>query len=209
MSRQGLIALVCASCLALAGVAYAATFTLTSSKLGATSVGTPVMFPDQVTITNKGGGTLHKPESGDIITLVYSRLIQASTICNGWTNTGPNANAKLQWSIVNGGTGNDTLVADGSAPPCTTGLLVGSIDLGAAGYDTNTTSINYPTTTATITFGASTTTITATLNGQKNGTPGTVTSGSPATWTPNSAVTDRSGNNCGANLSKTSASIQF
>lgn len=210
MNRALTVAVVSAVVVAAASIAYAASFSLTSAKLGASAVATPVMFPTSVTIANKAGGTAHKPESGDTITLVYSQLLQASTICSGWSNSGPNGQAKLQWTIVNGTGGtDDTLVADGSAPPCNTGLLIGTIDLGSAGYDTSTNNINYPTTTATIAFGASTTTITATLNGQKNGTPAVVTSGNAAVWDPDNAVTDRSGNNCGLNIAKSSSTLQF
>lgn len=210
MNRAMTVISVTAAVLAATTIGYAASFTLTTAKLGAAAVNTPVMFPTSVTIANKGGGHLHKAENGDIITLVYSQLIDAPTICSGWTNTGPNAAAKLQWTIVDGGpTGDDTLVADGSAAPCNTGLFIGSIDLGSGGYDTSTTDINFPGTTTTITFGTSTTTLTATLNGQKNGTAGTPTSGNAATWTPNNVVTDRSGNNCGLNLALTSSTLQF
>jgi hypothetical protein len=194
---------------AVTTLAYAASLTLSTKQLGASAVTTPVMFPESVTIANKGGGHLGKPESGDIITLVYSQLLNAPTVCSGWKNSGPNGSAKLQWTIVDGGAGDDTLVADGTGAPCATGLFIGSIDLGAAGYDLSTTSINFPTTTTTIAFGTSTTTITATLNGQKNGTAGTVTSGNAATWTPDSAVTDRNGNNCGLNLAQATATVQF
>lgn len=209
MNRRTVIAIVCASCLTLAGVGYAASFTLTTKTLGAAVVSTPVFFPDQVTITNKGGGHLGKPENGDVITLVYAGLVDAPTLCSGWKNTGSNSNAKLQWSIVDGGSGDDTLVADGAAAPCNTGLFIGSIDLGNSGYDTNTASITFPGTTTSITFGASTTTLTATLNGQKGGTAGTVATGGAATWSPDTVVTDRTGNSCGANLAMTSATTQF
>ena len=204
------VATVSAVAVAAGSVAYAATFTLTTAKVGAAAVTTPVMFPTSVTVANKSGGHLGKPENGDVITLVYSRLLQASTFCSSWTNTGPNANVSIQWTIVNGTSGaDDTLVVDGSAPACSGGMKMGTIDLGAAGYDSSTTSINFPTTTTSIAFGTSTTTITATLNGQKNGTAGTVTSGNAATWTPNSAVTDRNGNTCGLNVAKSTATVQF
>lgn len=201
---------VTAAAVAVASAGYAASFTLTSAKLGASAVATPVMFPTSVTVANKAGGTAGKAQNGDIVTLVYSRLLQASTICSSWTNAGPNNAVALQWSIINGTSGaNDTLVADGAAAACSAGLKVGSIDLGATGYDTSTTAINFQTTSTTITFGTSTTTITATLNGQKNGTAGTVSSGAAALWSPDNAVTDRSGNNCGLNVAKSTATVQF
>jgi hypothetical protein len=207
MSRRVVVAMICCSCLAMATIGYAASFTLTTKKLGAASVTTPVMFPDSVSIANKGGGHVGKPENGDIITLVYSHLVDAPTLCSGWTNTGSNANAKLQWSIIDGGASNDTLIADGSAAPCNTGLFIGTIDLGAPGFATGG-NVTFAGTTATIAFGVSTTTITATLNGQK-GTSGTLSGAGPATWYPDSAVTDRTGNNCGSNLAMTSSTTQF
>jgi hypothetical protein len=89
------------------------------------------------------------------------------------------------------------------------GFHIGSINLGAAGYDTSTTSIDFPTTTNALTVGATTTTLVATLNGQKNGAAGQVASGTAAVWTPDAALKDRSARTCGANLSASSATVQF
>ena len=211
MNRTLTIVGVVVAMLAATTIGYAASFSLSTTHLGASAVTVPPFFPVSVTIANKSGGTLHKPENGDIITLVYSDLIQASTLCSSWTNSGPNNAVSLQWAIVNGvGGANDTLVANGTAAACSGGLKVGTIDLGATGYNNGTSDINYVTTSTTISFGTSTTTVTATLNGQAKGaTPGTVSSGSAATWTPNTAVTDRLGNNCGSNLAKSASTLQF
>lgn len=212
MSRRSTVALFCASCLALAGVAYGASFTLTSQKIGAASVSTPILFPDSVVLDDPGGKghVVGRVDNGDTITLVFSRLLQASTICSSWTNTGPNSNVTVQWSVANGTGGvNDSISVTGTSASCSGGLKVGTIDLGAVGYDTATAAIDFPTTSTSITFGTSMTTITATLNGRTHGTQGTVSSGAAAAWTPNSAVTDRSGNNCGSNIAKTSTTVQF
>jgi len=213
MSRRAIVAVVCCSCLAMATIGYAASFTLATTNLGAASGATPIMFPDSVVLDDPGGKghTVGKVDNGDTITLVFSRLLQASTLCSSWTNSGPNSNVSLQWSITNGtGGANDSATATGTSASCSGGLKVGTIDLGATGYDTATAAIDFPTTSTSISFGASTTTtITATLNGRTHGTQGTVAAGSAATWTPNSAVTDRSGNNCGANIAKSSATVQF
>lgn len=212
MSRRTVVAILCCSCLALAGVGYAASFTLTTTKLGAATVTTPIMFPDSVSLDDPGGKghTVGKVDNNDTVTLVFSRLLQASTICSSWTNTGPNSAVTVQWSVANGtGGANDSVSVTGTSASCSGGLKVGVIDLGATGYDTATAAIDFPTTSTSISFGASTTTITATLNGRTHGTQGTVASGSAATWTPNSAVTDRNGNNCGSNLAKSSATVQF
>lgn len=209
LGRFAVVAVVAAAGAATTGLAIAAGMSLTSSHLGAAAVTTPVMFPVSVSITDKNGNQTGKPANGAIITLVYSTLVDAPTLCSGWVNTKASQAAKLQWSIVDGGTGDDLLVADGSGGACSQGINMGTIDLGSAGYDLSTASILFPGTNTTLTFGTSTTTLTATLGGQKSGQAGTVTAGSPATWTPDPAVTDRAGNNCGANLAESASSIQF
>ena len=212
MSRRSVVAMVVCSLLAVATIGYAASFTLTTTKLGAAAVATPILFPDSVVLNDPGGKghVVGRVDNGDTITLVFSRLLQAATICSSWTNTGPNSNVTVQWSVSNGtGGANDSVSVTGTTASCSGGFKAGTIDLGATGYDTATAAIDFPTTSTSITFGAATTTITATLNGRTHGTQGTVSSGSAATWTPNSAVTDRSGNTCGSNIAKSSATVQF
>jgi hypothetical protein len=207
--RLGLLLALPAALLVGTGVAWAAGFTLTSVKLGGSAVTTPVMFPVSVTVANKAGGVAGKPQNGDIITLVFSQQIDEPTLCSGWSNASSTQSINLQWSIVNGGAGNDTLQVTGTSATCSGGFHIGTINLGAAGYDTSTTSIDFPTTTNALTVGATTTTLVATLNGQKNGTAGTVASGVAAVWTPDSALKDRSARSCGANLSASAATVQF
>jgi hypothetical protein len=211
MSRRTVVAIACCSCLAFASIGYAATFTLTTKKLGAAMVTTPIMFPDQIIIANKAGQTLGRADNGDTVTFVYSRQLNEPTLCSGWLNSDPTpAAVKLTWSIINGtGGANDTLAVTAVPATCASGFPIGSVDLGSGGYNTSTSAdIDFPSNTV-LTVGATTSTIVVTLGGRKGGTQGTVGSGNAATWTPNSAVTDLSGNNCGANLSKTSSTIQF
>jgi hypothetical protein len=86
---------------------------------------------------------------------------------------------------------------------------VGTVDLGSAGYDTSTASIDFPTTTNSLSVAAASTTLTITLNGQVHGTAGTVSSGSAAIWTPDPALKDRSGRTCGNNLAQSTTTVQF
>jgi hypothetical protein len=209
MRRLGVLLGLPALVLVGSGVAWAAGFTLTSAKLGGGAVTSPVMFPVSVTVDNKGGGHLGKPENGDIVTLVFSQQIDEPTLCSSWSNTSTTQSIKLQWSIVDGGAGNDTLQVTGVSATCSSGLRIGAIDLGASGYDNSTTAIDFPGTTSVLTVGATTTTLVATLNGQKNGTAGTVTSGAAAVWTPDAAVQDRSARSCGANLAQSTSTVQF
>lgn len=208
MRAAALVALPVAVLLT-ATAAYAAGLTLTTTHLGAAAPTAPAMFPVSVTVANKSGGTPGKPQNGDIITIVYSQPIDASTLCSSWAPTLTSANVQAQWSIQNGvGGANDTLTVTKPPTGCTS-FPVGVIDLGASGYNTSTTAIDFPTAANVLSVTSTTTTLTVTLNGQKNGTAGTVSSGSQATWTPSSAVTDRTGRNCGANLAKSTATVQF
>ena len=212
MKRVIVFAAVLAVFATAAGVGSAASFSLTTKKLGGASVTTPVMFPDSITIANKPGQTLGRADNGDTITLVFSRQVDQPTLCSKWVNSDPTpAAVKLTWSIINGtGGANDTLAVTAyPAKTCASGFHIGSVDLGSGGYNTSTTAdIDFPSNT-TLTVGPTTSTIVVLLAGKVGGTQGTVSSGNAATWTPDSALTDITGNNCGNNLAKTSATVQF
>jgi hypothetical protein len=193
-----------------AGTAWAAGLTLTSAHLGASSLTSPVMFPESVTLANKNNGTVGKVQSGDTVTFVWSQPVDETTLCSGWSNASSTESLTLQWSVVNGtGGADDTLQATGSSATCATGLHVGTVDLGSTGYDTGTTAIAFATTTNALTVSSTTTTLVVTLGGGTNPNAGTVASGNAAVWTPDSAVKDRSARTCGANLAQSSSTVQF
>ena len=212
MSRLTVVAVVTGLVVSVAAAGYAASFTLTTKKLGGSAVTTPVMFPDSVLIDDPGGKghVVGRPDNGDTVTLVFSRQLDASTLCSGWSPTATSGTVKVTWSVVNGtGGANDTLQVTAAPATCSSGFHIGTIDLGSGGYNTSTSAdIDFPSNT-TLTVGGTTSTISVALAGKAGGTQGTVSSGSAATWTPDSAVTDRNGRNCGANLAKTSATVQF
>lgn len=191
----------------MATICYAASFTLTSTKLGGAAVTTPIMFPDSVSTTN-AGANVGKMEKNDTITFIWSRVINQPTLCSGWSNAQSTHTVNMTWTIQNnaGTTGNDVLVP-GSTATCTAGLAVGSVDLGSPNYVTsNGSASSNPTT---VTVGTTTTTLTMKLAANPSGAPGTVTNGSAGTWTPSSAVQDMSGNNCGSNVAKTGETNLF
>ncbi|MDQ1746021.1 MAG: hypothetical protein QOD07_284 [Frankiaceae bacterium] len=193
-----------------AGTAWAAGLTLTSAHLGASSLTSPVMFPVSVTLANKTNGTVGKVQSGDTVTFVWSQPVDETTLCSGWSNASSTQLLTLQWSVVNGASGaDDTLQATGSSATCATGLHVGTVDLGSAGYDTGSTAIDFTTTTNALTVGSTTTTLVVTLGGGSAVNAGTVASGNAAVWTPDSAVKDRSARTCRTNLAKSSSTVQF
>lgn len=190
--------------------AWASGITLSSKHLGASALSTPAMFPAWLAITNKSGnGTPGKAGNGDTVTFAWSQPIDETTLCSGWSNASSTQSLTLQWSIVNGGSGNDTLQVTGSSATCVGGFHIGTVDLGSSGYDTSTASIDFPTTTTSLSVAATSTTLTLTLGGQIHGTAGTVASGNPAVWTPDAALKDRSGRNCGSNLAQSSTTVQF
>lgn len=192
------------------GVAWASGITVSSVHLGASAVSTPAMSPVWLALANKNKGTVGLVQTGDSVTLAWSQPLDETTLCSGWSNSSSSQQITLQWSVVNGASGgHDTLQVTGSSSTCVGGFHVGSIDLGAAGYDTSTASIDFPTTTNALSVGATSTTLTITLNGQIHGTAGTVSSGSAAIWTPDPALKDRSGRTCGSNLAQSTTTVQF
>lgn len=207
MSRRSIVAMFCAICLAMAGVSYAASFALTTQKLGAAAVSTPIMFPDSVTTAN-AGANVGKIEKNDTITFVWSRVINQPTLCSGWSNAQSTHTVNMTWSIQNnaGATGNDVLVP-GTTATCTAGLDVGSVDLGSPLYvGSNGSSNSNPTT---VTVGATTTSLTMKWANNPSGAPVKVTNGTAGTWTPDSSVQDMSGHNCGSNLAQTGETNLF
>ena len=208
--RAGVLVALTGLVLTGSGIGWASGITLTSKKLGATALTTPAMFPISLTFTNGGSG-VGKPGNGDTIRIVWSQLVDLTTMCSGWTNGAtPPSSLKYGWSITNTAGGNDVLAPNGSSGTCASGLHVGSIDLGSTGYNTNATAaIDYPGAQNAISYSGSQTTLLITLGGQTHGTAGLVSSGSAATFTPDAAVTDRTARTCGVNLAQSTTTVQF
>jgi hypothetical protein len=213
--RAHAISAAVAAALLLTGVAWASGLTLSARHLGASAATTPAMYPVWLALNNKSGGgggkaVVGQVQTGDSMTFAWSQPIDETTLCSGWSNSSSSQSLTLQWSVVNGAAGgHDMLQVTGSSPTCVGGFHVGSIDLGAAGYDTSTTSIDFPTSTMSLSVAATSTTLTVTLNGQIHGAAGTVSSGSAAIWTPDPALKDRTGRTCGSNLAASSTTVQF
>lgn len=199
-----------AAVLLMTGAAWASGMTLSSKHLGASALSTPAMAPVWISFTNKSGnGTVGKVQTGDGVTFAWSQPIDETTLCSGWSNSSSTQALTLQWSVVSGGSGDDTLRVTGSSATCVGGFHIGTVDLGSSGYDTSTTSIDFPTTTTSLSVAATSTTLTLTLGGQIHGTAGTVAAGNAAVWTPDAALKDRSGRNCGSNLAQSFSTVQF
>jgi len=187
------------------GVAWASTLTVSSKALGAASITTPVMFPQSVTTTDRNGNP-GRIRNGDQITFVWSQQVDEPSLCSGWSNASSTQTLSMTWTAIDGTTTHDLLQPAATAT-CSTGLHVGTFDFGGSGYITGG-SVTYSGSTTTLAVGATTTTLTVTL-GSESGGGSSTSSGTVGTWTPNAAVTDRSGHSCGTNLAITTGTVMF
>lgn len=207
MSRLATVAgAVSALLVAGSAVAWATTLTVTSKHLGASALTTPVMYPVSVTTTDLAGNP-GRVRQGDRISFVWSRQVDEPSLCSGWSNTSSSQSLSMTWTAVDG-TSTDDLLKPGTTFTCATGLHVGTFDFGGSNYISGG-NITYSSSTTSLTVGTSTTTLTVTL-GAESGAGGSATSsGAAGTWTPDTAVTDRSAHSVGTNLAITSSSVQF
>jgi hypothetical protein len=170
------------------------TLTATDGSATATSSGFNVGGPivTAVSVNNKTGGTLGKPEAGDTIVMTYSADLKMTSICSastlGNTSSGsitPNANSTTVKLTKEKG----TQIAFTSTD-CT--LHLGSLSLGTSFVGSKGT--------GTLTFAGSSiawngsSTITVTLGGTVTGEVAEESKSQSNTFTPDKAVTDPSGN---------------
>lgn len=191
--------------------AYAATLTVSSQHLGSTSLTTPAIYPRSFSTVNNSNRT-GQIQNKDTATWMWSAPIDQTTLCSGWSNAQISHSMTMTWTVSNnaGSTGNDVLIPGSTGGTCSSGLHVGSVDLGSPNYVSGSNGTITGATTALVVFGGTTTLqLTVPSSGVSGGTVGTVGSGSAAVWTPDPAVTDLSGNSCGACLAKSTTTVQF
>lgn len=196
----------------VAGVAYAASTTLTSKKLtvltapapSGTTTAANVMT---LRIGNVSGGTAGRAEKGDVVEVTYNPAISTSSFCSGW-NGQINGSDQVKVTVVDGGAANDslTLQAIGSAT-CANAFSFGSVSLGHTGYvsggnvdfqgggnDKSTIDWNATSRKLTVTLGG----VLSTTNGGGNGSRGTVAATNVpapvvAVYTPSTNLRDVNG----------------
>jgi hypothetical protein len=200
-SRAVTVAAVVAAALALAGVAWAASLTVTSKSLGGATLTTPAFYPSSLTIVNRG--TAGRVDRNDTLTLVYNRVIQNSSLCAG-VPQGTLTAAGLTFTLSNGGAGNDVLaIAGGSS--CAA-LHFGSFLLGSTGYLASG-SLTYTASGISVTATATTTTIVLTVG---TGTASSaVNTASVVKYTPDPLMTDIASRSIGTNTATTASGVQF
>ena len=211
MRRVGIVSMVAVLAATAASAAYAASLTVTSPHLGGASLTTPVMFPRSFATVNNGN-RVGQIQNKDTATWTWPVAIDQTTLCSGWSNAQITHTMTMTWTVSNnaGSTGNDVLVAGATGATCSSGMHIGTIDLGSPNYVSGANGTITGATTAIVVVGGTTTLqMTVPSSGVTGGTVGTVASGTAAVWTPDAAVTDLSGNNCAACLAKSTTTVQF
>ena len=211
MRRGGLVGFLAVLALTAASAAYAASLTVSTPHLGGAPLTTPVMFPRSFATVNNAN-RVGLIQNKDTATWTWPVAIDQTTLCSGWSNAQVTHSLTMTWTVGNntGSTGNDVLIAGSTAGTCASGMHIGTVDLGSPNYVTGSNGTITGATTAIVVFGGTTTLqMTVPTSGVTGGTEGTVAAGSAAAWTPDAAVTDLSGNSCGACLAKSTTTVQF
>jgi signal peptidase I len=131
-----------------------------------------------VDTTNRTGGTVGKPETGDSIVLTYSEQIDPYSIASGWTGAGQSVTVRMAKS---GSTNLITVLTAGGAT-----LPLGTVSTPAA-YTSGTVDF----TGSTMTQSAAVVTLTL---GSPSTTPTTVATSNTLSWTPSATAYDAAGN---------------
>jgi hypothetical protein len=129
-----------------------------------------------------GTGTAGKADQGDTATFIFSKQLNAASLCSTWTNSGTQTLTNVTATITNNA-GNDPLTV--SSASCT--LNFGSNVVG------DYTSVTSTFTNSTITWNPSTNTLTITLGAQATGTTKTGVATKNQVYTVSAAITDIAG----------------
>jgi hypothetical protein len=152
--------------------------------------------PVPVGVVLANGGTLGRADSGDKVTITYSEVLDATTMCSTWTNSGTQTlsgnNAAGVTFTINEAASNDTLsiTSNGNAS-CggTTNFKLGTLSLGGDYVAANTPFAGNGSGQSVIQWDPVAKTLVLTL-GSGTGSKTSVPAGIP-TYTPSASVTDR------------------
>lgn len=157
-------------------------------------------WPASLTINHQD----NTPSSGDSIKVVFSEPLSEASMCSTWglDNTKdqtlqPSSGTPVTVRIEDGGAGNDRLRVQSVSGACGGAFHFGTIDLGSAGY----VAANVDFTSSKIQWNHNGL-LTITLGGTPAGISA-VASGATATYTPDSAMTDPTGNTVMGTVSDT------
>jgi hypothetical protein len=175
---------------------------VTSATVASRQVDNTETRGSDVQATNHAGGVVGKIESGDSISVYYSKLINPASIVSGWSGAVPTAiYLRLRdGNLLGTGSSGDTLQfstdSSGSKP-----IGLGSVNLHGDFIKTNKTSTFAATLAAsTRSVGTTTaTTMTVTVGAlASGGALRTSASAAAMVWAPSAAATDLSGSACSA-----------
>jgi hypothetical protein len=142
-----------------------------------------------VQLGNGTGGTAGKIDKGDTVTITFSEVLNASTICSAWTGTG-NQTLSGDSQVTVGITTASTLTVN--TPGCSA-PAVGSVALGAS-YNNGNTVLTYSGDSKLV-WNATNKTLTITLGSTVTGTPSNANRNPfAATYTPAAGLADLAGN---------------
>jgi hypothetical protein len=134
--------------------------------------------------TNKAGGTVGRPESGDVVTYTFSTGMAPASIMTGWTGTSTSVDVTFGNNAC--GPGNDSMFV--TLVGTTTPVNLGSVCLGS-----NYANGNNKTSTSTMVMSASSVVITL---GTVSNSIKTSATAFAMQWTPVATATDILGNPC-------------
>lgn len=163
-------------------------------------VNVPSPTPTSVQTVNGGGGQTGRANQGDIVRVVYSQALDASSLCSTWSGNLLNQILNLDNVVAvtindNAAGGNDQLVVAVTGA-CASNFRFGSIDLGNANFVVGSpvTFSGLGTGKSTIAWDPSTRELTITLGARSLGpNPGRVNANTTATYMPDAGIRNPGG----------------
>lgn len=185
-SRLLTVALLATGSILVAGIAWGAGLSVTSTRLGVGTLAAPQFHPTVVTVTGKGkAGTLSR---NDELVVDFSAALLVASICPGAPQQANTVLSGVTVALVDGGAANDTLTVTAGPAGCPA-PQVGTFDLGTTTHMTG----------ATLTFTASqltivqSGTISVLLGNQSRPVPGLANGPTVVRYTPHASVSSGTG----------------
>lgn len=207
--RLPVVAGLLAVTVAAPGVAVAAQLSLTSDRLGATSLVPPPFHLTTVTGTQGGGGNndRERPSSGDVLAVRLSQRISAASVCAGVTETFPRTFTGVTVDLLDGGAGPDTLRVSAGPAACPAPKTV-TFTLGSTAYTTGAV-IRFVGSSLTLANDSTTTSTISVSLGNPSQQAGRIREATVITATPDPALRDTSGRAISPGTAATSSMAQF
>lgn len=138
--RRGVTVGLVAGGIMIVGVAAAATFTVSPTKVQSARIpATPPAPSGALSTTKVAGSTTHfQAQSGDVLSIIFKAAVDPTTICPAWDGVayanGSTLNSRFTVTIKTVSGGNNQLTITGNCPSTSTAVHIGTVDLGTTGY---------------------------------------------------------------------------